>query len=327
MKKILMIGVALATTKGEVASVTTPGRGTLLYNIRQKIKPIMKHLAFLSILGLAVTAVAAVPEKIPAVTFEDVFDPDANHVQGACCSDDAVYLSQKTFLYKFGWDGTLLAKVAVTNHTGDICFHDGKVYTSVCLYEGENRGRIQVFDGKDLSFVRESPGFPRPADGIAYVNGVFYVGLGSNFANPPKPHPSNWVCRFDAKTLLPLEEKRTFDYGHRTSYGVQDIATDGQRLFIAFYAVKGSPAVVVTDTDWNILQTVDGFTASNGFDLLPVRLRGDRLRFLRVNTLTPHRCDDPGKKGVGASLSFFEFRDGAFVDITESPANEQEHVR
>jgi len=288
---------------------------------------VMKHLAFLSILGLAVTAVAAVPEKIPAVTFENVFDSDANHVQGACCSDDAVYLSQKTFLYKFGWDGTLLAKVAVTNHTGDICFHDGKVYTSVCLYEGENRGRIQVFDGKDLSFVRESPGFPRPADGIAYVNGVFYVGLGSNSANPPKPHPSNWVCRFDAKTLLPLEEKRTFDYGHRTSYGVQDIATDGQRLFIAFYAVKGSPAVVVTDTDWNILQTVDGFTASNGFDLLPVRLRGDRLRFLRVNTLTPHRCDDPNKKGVGASLSFFEFRDGAFVDITESPANEQEHVR
>ena len=287
----------------------------------------MKHLAFLSILGLAVTAVAAVPEKMPAVTFEDVFDPDANHVQGACCSDDAVYLSQKTFLYKFGWDGALLAKVAVTNHTGDICFHDGKVYTSVCLYECENRGRIQVFDGKDLSFVRESPGFPRPADGIAYVNGVFYVGLGSNSANPPKPHPSNWVCRFDAKTLLPLEEKRTFDYGHRTSYGVQDIATDGQRLFIAFYAVKGSPAVVVTDTDWNILQTVDGFTASNGFDLLPVRLRGDRLRFLRVNTLTPQSCDDPGKKGVGASLSFFEFRDGAFVDITESPANEQEHAR
>jgi len=47
---------------------------------------VMKHLAFLSILGLAVTAVAAVPEKMPAVTFEDVFDPDANHVQGACCS-------------------------------------------------------------------------------------------------------------------------------------------------------------------------------------------------------------------------------------------------
>ena len=110
---------------------------------------------------LAVAAYAAVPEKIPAVVFEDVFDPGASHVQGACCSDDAVYLTQRTALYKFGWDGKLLAKVAVTNHTGDICFHDGKVYTSVCLYEGENRGRIQVFDGKDLAFVRESPGFPK----------------------------------------------------------------------------------------------------------------------------------------------------------------------
>ena len=126
---------------------------------------------------LAVAAYAAVPEKIPAVVFEDVFDPGASHVQGACCSDDAVYLSQRTALYKFGWDGKLLAKVAVTNHTGDICFHDGKVYTSVCLYEGENRGRIQVFDGKDLAFVRESPGFPRPADGslsfYEYKDGSF----------------------------------------------------------------------------------------------------------------------------------------------------------
>ena len=124
----------------------------------------MKHLAFLSALGSALMLYAAVPEKIPAVVFEDVFDPGASHVQGACCSDDAVYLTQRTALYKFGWDGKLLAKVAVTNHTGDICFHDGKVYTSVCLYNCENRGRIQVFDGTDLSFVRESPGFPRPAD-------------------------------------------------------------------------------------------------------------------------------------------------------------------
>lgn len=276
----------------------------------------MRHLTFLSVLSLVFLALAEVPEKIPAVTFEDVFAPDAGHVQGAACSDDAVYLSQKSFLYKFGWDGKLLAKVAVTNHTGDICFHDGCVYTSVCLYEGENRGRIQVFSGKDLSFVRESPGFQRPADGIAYVNGVFYVGLGSNYVNPPKPHPSNWVCRFDARTLQPLEEKRTFEYGHLTRYGVQDIATDGSRLFIAFYAVKDAPAVVVTDSDWNILQKAEGFTAANGFDLLPARMRGDRLRFLRVNTMSPRRCDDSSKKGVGASLSFYEFRDGAFIDIT-----------
>ena len=187
----------------------------------------------------------------------------------------------------------------------------------MCLYAGENRGRIQVFDGKDLSFVRESPGFPRPADGIAYIDGVFYVGLGSNFARPPEPHPVNWVCRFDAKTLRPLEEKRDFNYGHFTRFGVQDIATDGQRLFIAFYAVKGSPAVVVTDRDWNILQKVVGFTASNGLDLLPKRLRGDRPRFFKVTTSRPPRRDNPSKKGIGASLSFFEYKDGAFIDITE----------
>ena len=285
-------------------------------NTYSVIKVPIRHFLYV-LCGLAVAAHAAVPERIPAVVFEDVLDPDASHVQGACCSDDAVYLTQRTFLYKFGWDGKLLAKVAVTNHTGDICFHDGRVYTSVCLYNCENRGRIQVFDGKDLAFVRESPGFPRPADGIAYIDGVFYVGLGSNHPKPPEPHLVNWVCRFDAKTLCPLEEKRDFIYGHRTSYGVQDIATDGQRLFIAFYAVKGAPAVVVTDRDWNILQKVDGFTASNGLDLLPKRLRGDRLRFFKVTTSRPPRRDNPSKKGFGASLTFYEFKDGSFIDITE----------
>ena len=122
---------------------------------------------------LAVAAHAAAPEKIPAVVFEDVFNPGASHVQGACCSDDAVYPAQRTALYKFGWDGKLLAKVAVTNHTGDVCFHDGKVYTSVCLYEGENRGRIQVFDGKDLSFVRESPGFGASLSFYEFKDGMF----------------------------------------------------------------------------------------------------------------------------------------------------------
>ena len=77
------------------------------------------------------------------------------------------------------------------------------------------------------------------------------------------------------------------------------------------------PAVVVTDTDWNILQKVSGFTASNGLDLLPARLRGDKLRFFRVTTLTPPRRDNPSKKGIGASLSFYEFKDGSFIDITE----------
>lgn len=178
-------------------------------------------------------------------------------------------------------------------------------------------GRIQVFDGKDLSLVRESPGFQRPADGIAYADGIFYVGLGSNYAKPHEPHPVNWVCRFDAKTLRPLEEKREFNYGHLTQYGVQDIATDGKRLFIAFYAVQGAPAVVVTDTDWNILRKVTGFSASNGLDLLPKRLSGEKIRFLCVTTLQPPRRDNPAQKGIGACLNFYEFRDGAFLDITE----------
>ena len=30
------------------------------------------------------------------------------------------------------------------------------------------------------------------------------------------------------------------------------------------------------------------------------------------------RRDNPSKKGIGASLAFFEYKDGSFIDITES---------
>ena len=29
------------------------------------------------------------------------------------------------------------------------------------------------------------------------------------------------------------------------------------------------------------------------------------------------RRDNPSKKGIGASLAFFEYKDGSFIDITE----------
>ena len=90
-------------------------------------------------------------------------------------------------------------------------------------------------------------------------------------------------------------------------------------LVVAVHAAvpERIPAVVVTDTDWNILQKVSGFTASNGLDLLPARLRGDKLRFFKVTTSSPPRRDNLSKKGIGARLSFFEYKDGSFIDITQ----------
>ena len=45
--------------------------------------------------------------------------------------------------------------------------------------------------------------------------------------------------------------------------------------------------------------------------------RGDNLRFVKVTTSSPPCRDNPSKKGIGASLSFYEYKDGAFIDITE----------
>ena len=92
----------------------------------------------------------------PSPLIVGTFDPKGSHIQGACVSDDAIYLSQMTCIYKFDWSGKLLKRLPVISHTGDLCFYKGEIYTSVSVYHSARKckGLIQVFDA-DLNFVRE----------------------------------------------------------------------------------------------------------------------------------------------------------------------------
>ena len=123
---------------------------------------------------------------------------------------------------------------------------------------------------------------------------------------------------YSAKTLqrhLHPKPKPTINYYATLRFGVwwmgdltRSAYSGGDILY--GYSVKDRQVRV----QWN----GGGFTASNGLDLLPACLRGDKLRFFRVTTSTPPRRDNPSKKGIGARLTFYEFKDGSFIDITES---------
>ena len=107
----------------------------------------------------------------------EAFDPKGNHIQGIAASEDALYVAQMTRLVKLDWQGHVLASRQVQSHTGDIAWHDGELYTAVAVYPEKKEGRIQVFD-KDLNLVRETS-IDRTIDGIAYADGVLYVGMGA----------------------------------------------------------------------------------------------------------------------------------------------------
>ena len=124
--------------------------------------------------ALCAAALGCLGAEVPAPieVEKGVLDPAGGHVQGFCASDGAFYFTQMKTLYKCDWSGRLLKKVPVVCHTGDICFWEGHVYTSVSVYQGPDKGKgiIQVFDA-DLNFVREAK-LDKSTDGITILDGV-----------------------------------------------------------------------------------------------------------------------------------------------------------
>ena len=271
--------------------------------------------------GLTLAAVAAPTASLaPIAIGSEAFDASFGHIQGACCSEDAIYLSQMKCLYKFDWSGKLLKKKSVISHTGDICFWQGEIYTAVAVYGGTNRGKgmIQVFD-QELNLVRETL-LDRSTDGITILDGVLYIGMGSNHVPSREAHRENWAGRFDPKTLKPLGERQIIDFGYVTHYGIQDISNDGKHILCAFYsAKKGQPNFVAFDKDWKVVRADCTYYASNGFDRLPARFGGDQPRFFRVKThrAPTDKANPKARRPLSVTIDFFEWKDDKPVDITQ----------
>ena len=280
-------------------------------------------LLTIAVCGLTLAAVAAPTASLaPIAIGSDAFDASFGHIQGACCSEDAIYLTQMKCLYKFDWSGKLLKKKPVISHTGDICFWNGEIYTAVSVYGGPNKGKgmIQVFD-QELNLVRETL-LDRSTDGITILDGVLYLGMGANHVPSKDPHRENWVGFFDPKTLKPLGERQIIDFGYVTNYGIQDISNDGKHVLCAFYsAKKGQPNFIAFDKDWKVVRADCTYYASNGFDRLPARFGGENPRFFRVKTvMSPKNKAEPkAQRKLSVKIDFFEWKDGKAVDITAQP--------
>lgn len=247
----------------------------------------------------AVALAAGAAELRPFTVGSEVFDPAGNHIQGIAASEEALYVAQMTMLLKLDWTGKLIKKVPVITHTGDIAYHNGEIYTAVAVYQGPNTGKgmIRVFD-RDLNLIRETL-IDRMVDGIAYLDGVLYLGMGAKTPPSQEPHRVNVLGRFDAKTLAETAPRADFDYGYETKFGFQNITTDGNVLYGTFYSVKGAPQVAVFDKALRILGT-HTLDANQGLDVVPPALTGGKLLFVRAKTKTTKK-----PKSVSCSFDFW----------------------
>ena len=240
------------------------------------------------------------------------------HVQGMCVSSNAIYFAMYDQLLKTDWMGRAIRSVEAPKHTGDICLWNGCIYAACCAERGDKsseKGCIRVYD-EDLTLLRERR-IVRPADGIACIDGVLYVGLGPG-GTKEAPYRGVWYGKFDAVTLEPLCDPFRIDHGQDCCAGVQNIATDGERLYVSVYTpdeVARTPDFIVFDRDFRVV-AMHRFGYRQGLDVVPGGGSG-AVRFIYATTVNwmnqPKSGDWPP---VQALWQFAELKNGEISDIT-----------
>ena len=275
----------------------------------------MKRLlaAFLAV-GVALSSYAG--ELIPRIVVKRQLDAMAGHVQGACASKDAIYFSHVAGIFKIDWDGNVLKHVSATRHTGDLCCHDGKLYSVLGTWGSGGQTkicRLQMWDA-DLNFLSEKniPGLAG-MDGVTVLDGILYHGIGRGSSDPQASHA---LGRIDLKTMEPLP-RLAFELPYKTHFGPQNLATDGTLVYMAFYPVKGAPYAISACDKAGRLVAHYKLHAGQGFEHLPSeRFPGAHPRFFKVSSRGGKQKDGT-RTPPSVTIDFYELVDGTFRDITK----------
>ena len=277
----------------------------------------MRKSIFALVACSAAILFAATPKIKPVQTVPHELDVllKSGHIQGACCSEQGVYLSHQLGIDKIGWDGKLIKHVDAPAHLGDSAYADGKIYGAFVIRDKKDRkdgkmGLVRVWD-EDLNQLNEA-WFDEALDGIVVLNGTVYVGVdrwGS------KPHPLCCVKRLD----LNLKDlgNTDVDIGYDIHYGVQTMGTDGKDLIFGNY---GGTSVVSADLKTN---RKVAFGCAEGLGLVPKSVtKSDAKVFFKVSAMGGNMQGwrkDPVNNPPRIRLDFYEYADGKFTCINAKP--------
>ena len=264
---------------------------------------------FILSLITCIATICIAQDKIPAI----ITEPGAlaalkGHIQGACCSEDAIYLSYIEGIFKLDWNGKVLKHTALPKHTGDICYWKGRIYDS--LYNDvDGETNIIVLDD-DINIVAKHKA---PGGGCATVHdGILYAGTGPRDS---KPHRFNNITMFNLEDCRPIATM-TLDYESETRYAAQCLASYGKFIYAVFYVANGGMPCVILTPDLKIVKTIR-FNGSTGFDFLPSsRNKGPHPRCFKVSHIGEWRVPAGQPNPAQVRFDFFEVVDGNFINIT-----------
>ena len=130
--------------------------------------------------GVLLWAVAGIAQAEDWISCEGDYE---FHLQGVARDDSGdLYWSFTTELVKTDASGSVITKVDVPNHHGDLCFEDGKIYVAVNLGEfnqppGKADSWVYVYAADSLELLSKHPvpEVVHGAGGIDIRDGNFYV--------------------------------------------------------------------------------------------------------------------------------------------------------
>lgn len=176
-----------------------------------------------------------------------------HHLQGICTNEkDAIYWSFTTMLVKTDPRGRVLKTVPVSNHHGDLCHCDGKLYVAVNFGrfndpEGNADSWVYVYDAADLSFVAKhtTPEIFHGAGGIAHHDKRFVVVGGL-----PEGVEENYAYEYDSE--FKFVKKHVIKSGY-TRLGIQTAGFNDGRWWFGCY----SNNVLVMDDSFKLVGKFD----------------------------------------------------------------------
>ncbi len=171
------------------------------------------------------------------------------HMQGVCTDESFIFWSFTTTLVKTDLTGTVLKKVEVANHHGDLCLHDGRLYVAVNLGKfndpaGNADSWVYVYDAQNLTELarHKTQEVFHGAGGIGYRDGQFFVVGGV-----PDDVQENYVYQYDSE--FKFVKKHVINSGH-THLGIQTATFAHDRWWLGCY---GDPNILlVTDANFQM---------------------------------------------------------------------------
>lgn len=284
----------------------------------------MKKNILFMIVGLLTAEYAAEVDKLNAV-FTVPHELDillkAGHIQGACCTEQGIYLAHQLGIEKIDWNGKLVKHIDAPAHLGDIGYANGRIYGAFVLRnlpkEDKNPGLIRVWN-EDLETITEKR-FPWNLDGATVMGDTLYCGI-DRWGRPE--HPGASILSLD----LDLNVKATndVDFGFWIAYGVQTMATDGTDLYCCNYVGKEHNPQHHNTARLNRKLEVLSTTrlgGSEGFGLVPKSIsKRDVPVFFAIRALGGNMKGwrkDPVNNPPRLRIDFYELRNGTFTNITQ----------